>query len=97
VAKIAPVGSAPAGAGKWGQLDLAGELWEWDLDYYFGALCQGIDCAALTNALLNQGARDERGGAFLVGGGEIMPTNPSEGLPTERSTFRGGFRCARAP
>ena len=29
---IAPVGSLPAGAGKWGQLDLAGNVAEWTLD-----------------------------------------------------------------
>jgi formylglycine-generating enzyme required for sulfatase activity len=99
VAKIAPVGSAPAGAGKWGQLDLAGELWEWDLDYADPGPCQGIDCAVLTNILppTYPSQRDERGGAFLVGGGEIMPSNPSGGAPTERGTYRGGFRCARAP
>jgi formylglycine-generating enzyme len=29
---LVPVGSAPAGAGKWGQMDLAGSRWEWVLD-----------------------------------------------------------------
>jgi formylglycine-generating enzyme len=28
------VGSYPAGNGKWGHADLAGNLWEWILDYY---------------------------------------------------------------
>ena len=32
VANIAPVGTATLGAGLWGQLDLAGNMWEWNLD-----------------------------------------------------------------
>ena len=34
VANIAPVGTATLGAGLWGQLDMAGEVWEWNLDWY---------------------------------------------------------------
>ncbi len=30
---IAPVGTATLGAGAWGQLDLAGNVYEWNLDY----------------------------------------------------------------
>jgi sulfatase modifying factor 1 len=32
VTSIAPVGTATLGAGLWGQLDLAGEMWEWNLE-----------------------------------------------------------------
>ena len=35
---IAPVGSVPAGKARWGQLDLAGNLWEWVLDAADSAL-----------------------------------------------------------
>ena len=31
---IAPVGTATLGAGRWGQLDLAGNMWQWSLDWY---------------------------------------------------------------
>ncbi len=33
VANIAPVGTATLGAGAWGQQDLAGNVYEWNLDY----------------------------------------------------------------
>jgi formylglycine-generating enzyme required for sulfatase activity len=31
---LAPVGFASLGAGRWGQLDLVGEVWEWNLDWF---------------------------------------------------------------
>jgi sulfatase modifying factor 1 len=34
VVNIAPVGTATLGAGAWGQLDMGGELLEWNLDAY---------------------------------------------------------------
>jgi formylglycine-generating enzyme required for sulfatase activity len=47
-ATLVVVGSKPAGAGRYGQLDLAGSLWEWVLDLYapYGTSCD--DCANLT-------------------------------------------------
>ena len=49
VTNIAPVGSAPAGAGLWGQLDLAGNLAEWTLDWYVPYATPCVDCVALTD------------------------------------------------
>ncbi len=43
---FAPVGTAFLGAGLWGQLDLAGEVWEWNLDWY-ATYAAGADCARL--------------------------------------------------
>jgi formylglycine-generating enzyme len=34
---IAPVGHASLGEGRWGQLDLVGEMYEWNLDFPFAA------------------------------------------------------------
>jgi sulfatase modifying factor 1 len=48
----APVGTATLGAGRWGQLDLAGNVNEWILDSYasYGEPC--ADCASLAVAPL---------------------------------------------
>jgi formylglycine-generating enzyme required for sulfatase activity len=32
--QLAPVGTAVSGAGLWGQLDMVGEVWEWNVDWY---------------------------------------------------------------
>ena len=49
---LLPVGSdSPPGDGKWGQAELAGNLWEWALDWYaspYGIPCN--DCADLQTA-----------------------------------------------
>lgn len=41
---IAPVGYTSLGAGRWGQLDLAGEEYEWNLDGYAPYLNPWKDC-----------------------------------------------------
>src|SRR5262249_38959581 len=45
VANIAPVGSAPLGAGRWGHLDLVGEVEEWMLDIPAPYVTPCTDCA----------------------------------------------------
>lgn len=96
VTAIARVGSlSPKGDGRWGHADLAGNLWEWVLDWavwpYPTASC--IDCANLASEL----HRVRRGGG---------PVSPPEFL---RTAFRmnnfapdlrselNGVRCARVP
>jgi hypothetical protein len=47
---IAPVGTAKLGAGRWGHLDLVGNLMEWYLDWFapsYGSPCK--DCANLAD------------------------------------------------
>jgi formylglycine-generating enzyme required for sulfatase activity len=91
---LAPVGSAPLGAGRWGQLDLAGDVSEWNLDHYaaFGNPC--TDCTALAGG----SGRVNRGGSYR-----------SSASPYLQAFFRGdllyatdrtssfGIRCARKP
>jgi sulfatase modifying factor 1 len=91
IVNIAPVGSAPMGAGRWGQLDLAGEMWVRTLDW-FAPYAPCIDCASLTAAT----ARVIRGGDF--GGPEptLLPQGRSHADPGAR-TDDISIRCARTP
>jgi formylglycine-generating enzyme required for sulfatase activity len=63
LADIFPVGTRPAGVGKWGQMDLSGNMAEWVFDWYSDVLptpCN--DCATVTQGAYNQ--RALRGGDF---------------------------------
>jgi formylglycine-generating enzyme required for sulfatase activity len=88
-ANVAPVGAAFLGAGRWGQLDLLGNVGQWNLDWYSNyVLC--TDCASL----LSGSWRTSRGGPE---DNDHTPTAyRSWNDPTTR-TGRLGFRCARAP
>jgi sulfatase modifying factor 1 len=93
---ILPAGSKPLGAAALGNLDMAGAVWEWVLDYYAdyqpGVTCDG--CAQLSGS-----QRVFRGGAF---DNDLTPA-PTPWLksavrnkdsPAKR--FPGvGFRCGR--
>jgi len=48
VVNIPPVGIVSLGAGRWGQLDLAGELREWSLDLYANYARPCTDCTDTT-------------------------------------------------
>ena len=101
------VGSeSPKGDGRWGQADLAGNLLEWNLDWYntpYPSSCD--DCANLSPAT----RRVNRGGAFFSYDAPPPPAGrEGEGVTYVRvasrtsneSTFRNsgiGVRCARAP
>ena len=89
---IAPVGYASRGVARWGQLDMAGEVWEWNLDWY-APYTDCADCADTTPATY----RVFRGGNFSFDDTYLLP--PSRyyvGNPAQR--FGNiGFRCARAP
>jgi formylglycine-generating enzyme required for sulfatase activity len=85
------VGSeSPKGDGKWGQSDLAGNVWEWNLDWYatYANLC--TDCADLTAA----SNRVLRGGSFGYDASYLRAAYRSYVTPA----YRGGsigVRCAR--
>jgi len=91
-AKIAPVGAAGAGAGLWGQLDLAGEVSQWTLDWYGVYVNPCADCTRQTN--IGTTTRVHRGGSFDVA--PPYPTERTTNIPTTRYTDLG-FRCARPP
>ena len=95
---LAPVGTPTLGAGRWGQLDLVGELWEWNMDFDTGmGLPNGYgepctDCAYLTSAE----NRHVRGSQFEDAEATLLSTHRMPAAP-EKRYGRVGIRCARAP
>jgi formylglycine-generating enzyme required for sulfatase activity len=96
-AKIAPVGFAAHGAGLWGQLDLAGNLWEWNLDSYAAAYVDPcVDCANLTGTDTTN-SRTNRGGDIYSPASYLMPPYRGGGDDPEGGVYVIGLRCARSP
>jgi formylglycine-generating enzyme required for sulfatase activity len=99
---IAPVGTATLGAGRWGQLDLAGEVFEWNVDWFYGQnsvanativyFTPCLDCANLTP----DWSRVVRGGEFDYAWSAALPTFRNNEKPAMESSMLG-FRCARTP
>jgi formylglycine-generating enzyme required for sulfatase activity len=94
---IAPVGYAFLGAGYWGQLDLAGELEEWNLDWYDSPYADPCtDCAYLPTTPASLFARVFRGDGANDCAADLLPSCRGANNPSGRD-FAIGFRCARAP
>ncbi len=93
VTSIAPVGAIARGAAKWGHSDLAGNVWEWNSDWYqtpYAARCD--DC---TNAAVDS-FRVTRGGSFDSRASSLLSAGRSGSGPAFRAATIGG-RCARSP
>ena len=87
---ILPVGSDPAGAGKYGQMDLAGSMWEWALDLHAPYPVDCDNCANLNTGSLHV----MRSGNWRYSAMYLPVASRAPG-----PTFHGdgyGFRCARA-
>jgi formylglycine-generating enzyme required for sulfatase activity len=86
------VGLHPAGAGRWGHMDLAGNVAEWVLDAATdvqGYVMPCVDCVNLT------GPKRAIKGGSSVGGAELWRTGRQGAtLPTDQSDILG-VRCAR--
>ncbi len=90
---IAPVGTTTLGLGVWGQLDLAGNLAETNLDWYSSPYVNPCaDCAYLNPTT----ERVQRGGFYGSQATEILPPDRSSEGPTQRD-YNLGLRCARTP
>jgi len=95
LANVAPVGSTPLGVGRWGQFDLAGSDWEWNLDTYGDYVSPCVDCANLVGS-----ERVLPGGGFHTGlTPDLLASNRTS--VNYATTYRGdygvGVRCARTP
>ncbi len=91
VTNIAPVGTA-SGEGVWGQLDMAGEVWEWNLDWDAAYVDPCTNCAYLSvtsTRMIRSGGFDDRASAL------VSPSENSRS-PTNRAPDIG-LRCARSP
>jgi formylglycine-generating enzyme len=85
------VGTKPAGEGRWGQSDLAGNVLEWTLDWDASYATPCTDCANLTPA----SNRMTRGGSFDLTAKFQRASYRSPGTPTIRY-YEDGVRCARS-
>jgi formylglycine-generating enzyme required for sulfatase activity len=92
--RLTAVGSIPAGNGRWGQADLAGNVDEWLEDWYVAAYAPcPTDCISLTPT---SGVRVLRGGSYFEPASTLMTVFRTEDLPSNGDDTEG-FRCARAP
>jgi formylglycine-generating enzyme len=107
-ADVLPVGSKPAGNGRWGHSNLAGSMAEWIFDWY-DRDWYGSPSATGTNICKNRASRDHldnrvvRGwGGFTEGGYsghsalDLRAAARMSGDPLNRGDDRG-LRCARSP
>lgn len=92
VACIAPVGTATLGAGLWGQLDMAGEVFEWNLDWYAYYVDPCTDCASLT---ATSSGWVIRGGVFSGSAAYFLPSRSGSAPYLRSNAF--GVRCSRTP
>ena len=89
-----PVGSLPAGNGRWGQSDLAGNSWEWILDTadfpgtYPDPCADCAQLAALGFRVVRGGSQADSASNIRVGDRQGRNASTRQGM---------GFRCARAP
>jgi formylglycine-generating enzyme required for sulfatase activity len=87
---ILAVGSKPAGASKYGQLDMAGSVREWTLDWHNPLPASCINCASLSPST----ERVARGGSWTDETMYVASDNRLLNLPRQHYKFMG-VRCAR--
>jgi len=92
---IAAVGSAPTGAALGGELDMAGDVYEWNLDLLGGYVSPCTDCGNVT-APVGTVNRVIRGGDFQDGPQFLLPAAREDETSTGRLDT-AGMRCARVP
>lgn len=87
---VAPVGTKPAGDGRWLHSDLSGNLGEWVLDVFGAQTPTCVDCARLGDDV----NRTFRGARWDSSAAELVTTVRASWNSTSYSV---GARCARNP
>jgi sulfatase modifying factor 1 len=103
-ANLAPVGTAALGGGKWGQLDLAGNVYEWNLDWCSGVsdVCASsyvspcVDCAYL-DPPTSGAERVQRGGGYDDPAAPQLSSEWRHANKPGEAYSNYGIRCARTP
>lgn len=93
IMNMAPAGAVPAGNGRWGQSDLAGNVWEWVFDWFsssYAVPCS--DCADITETR----SRVYRGGGFLSQSASVLRTVYRTNNSPDIRVSDVGVRCARS-
>ncbi len=90
LADIVDVGTKSAGAARWGQVDMGGNLWELVMDWYAPSYAACSDCAQLTSAT----NRVIRGGVYNDKASSLRAANRHTHAPAVRGA-NVGVRCAR--
>jgi formylglycine-generating enzyme required for sulfatase activity len=90
---IAPVGTARIGAGLWGHFDLAGNVFEWNLDVSAPYVDPCTDCAYLAATSY----RVIRGGSSSDPSSDLLPPYRNYGDSPAGRNGSYGVRCARVP
>jgi formylglycine-generating enzyme required for sulfatase activity len=92
VTDLVAVGSKSLGDGRWGQSELAGNVFEWTLDWFATYTTPCMNCANITAAIY----RVFRGGGFGNPATNLRAGNREfSGIPTVRFGAIG-VRCARS-
>jgi formylglycine-generating enzyme required for sulfatase activity len=95
--RTAAVGSYPQGAGRWGHLDLAGNVWEWchdgfDMDF-LAALGDGTEDPVGPSS---SSSRNVRGGSFLMDAGNVRAAK-RQWIGPNNAVRNLGFRVLVSP
>ena len=92
---MSTVGAKPAGNGRWGQVDLAGNVSEWSLDWLstiYALPCS--DCASLSEDPAAGPFRANRGGSFRDVAMYLRSADPRGGAQPNSTSEAIGVRCA---
>ncbi len=90
---LVSVGTKPSGNGRWGHADLAGNVWEWTIDYF--AIQYPVPCIDCANFSVGDYAqRVFRGGGYEDDASRVGSSARDSNSPEYRAVHVG-VRCAR--